>query len=82
MDNADAVRQETGLAALLTKLPAQPKDDDIDKAGDAGISWEFRSPHFVQLKIPAGSKIPAWNSCHWAELHEETPEHHLDLKDP
>lgn len=62
MDNTYAIRPETGLAALLTTLPAQPKDYDINEADKAGVSWKFPLPHFVQLEIPASSNIATWIS--------------------
>lgn len=82
MDIANATSQETGLAALLSRLPVQPPDYDINEAGDACMSWEFPGPYFVQLEIPAGSRIATWITWHWVELHDETPEQTLDLNNP
>lgn len=79
---AYATDQETGLTALLTKLPVQPEDQEIDDAGDTGMSWEFPGPRFVQLEIPAGSHTATWITWHLAELHQEATENQLDLNDP
>lgn len=82
MSIAYVIDQETGLTSLLSKLPIRPGDYDINEAGDAGMSWEFPGPHFVQLEIPSGSQTATWIAWGLAEFHDETPEHHLDLSAP
>lgn len=79
---AFATTQGTGLASLLSKLPIQPEDLDVNDAGDTGMSWEFPGPHFIQLEIPAGSQTAIWTSWRLDEFHQETPEHHLELNNP